>query len=157
MAFTAFLSHSTKDERLVRLIARNLAVNNISPIVAVDVRPSSHPQLITDKVKNLLQQTDCVIAFLTKAGVESGWVQQEIGYSLDKKPIIPIVESGIEASQLAFLHGTEYIPIQRGDISPSILKLLSWTLNIKTEKENRDKIVTIGAIVLGIIALNNLE
>lgn len=157
MAFSAFLSHSIKDEKLVRLIARNLEVNNISPIIAVDVRPSNHPQMITDKVKILLQQSDCVIAFLTKAGVESGWVQQEIGYSLDKKPIIPIVESGIQTSQLAFLNGTEFIQIQRGNISQSMIKLLSWTLSMKTEKENRDRIITLGALVLGIIALNNFE
>lgn len=157
MAFSAFLSHSTKDEKLVRLIARNLEVNNISPIIAVEVRPSNHPQMITDKVKNLLQQSDCVIAFLTKAGVKSGWVQQEIGYSLDKKPIIPIVESGIQTSQLAFLNGAEFIQIQRGNISQSMIKLLSWTVSMKTEKENRDRIITLGALVLGIIALNNFE
>lgn len=157
MAFTAFLSHSAKDENLVRLVARNLEVNNIAPIIALDVRPSQHPQLITEKVKTLLQQSDCVIAFLTKAGVESGWVQQEIGFSLDKKPIIPIVESGVQPSQLAFLHGTEFIPIERGDISKSMLKLVTWTMSMKAEKENRDKVITLGAIIVGIIALYNLD
>lgn len=157
MAFTAFLSHSAKDEKLVRLVARNLELNNILPIIAIDARPDFHPQLITEKVKNLLQQSDCVIAFLTAAGVESVWVQQEIGYALDKKPIIPIVESGIHPSRLAFLQGTEFISIRHGDVSQSVIRLVSWTMSIKSEKENRDAIITIGTLILGIIALNNMD
>lgn len=126
MPYTVFISHSSEDLPWVDIIARQLQLHGITPILAQDVRPTTDPQYITDKVKGLIQQSDCVVVLLTKAGVQSNWVHQEIGYALDKKPLIPVAEGGTHPSKLAFLQGVEYVTFYPDDVELSAQVLISW-------------------------------
>lgn len=126
MPYTVFISHSSEDLPRVNIIARHLQLHGITPILAQDVRPTTDPQYITDKVRGLIRQSECVVVLLTEAGVQSNWVHQEIGYALDTKPLIPVVERGTHQSTLAFLQGAEYIPFYPDDIERSAQALITW-------------------------------
>ena len=149
MQYTVFISHSSKDSLVVRSIASQLEIYGITPIVAENVRPMTFTQYLPDKIKMLIQQSDCVVALLTKNGVISNWVHQEIGYTLDKKPLIPIVESDIPSEGLGFLQGAEYIPLYWEDIGYSASQLVSWTAYLKTEKEKSENLKGLTLTVLG--------
>jgi hypothetical protein len=131
MQYRVFMSHSNKDSGFVKYIASQLQPFGYEPIIAQCVRPESFPQYLPAKIKKLIRQSDCVVAFITKNGVTSNWVHQEIGYALDKKPLIPIVEDGIPSEDLGFLQGSEYISLYWDKIEQSIAKLVSWIAYIK--------------------------
>lgn len=152
MQYAIFMSHSSKDSKVINYIASQLRPFGIIPIIAEQERPESFPQYLPNKIKELIQQSDCVIAFLTKNGIASNWVHQEIGYVLDKKPLIPIVEEGIPSEDLGFLQGAEYILLYWENIEQSILKLASWTTRLKTEKEIK-VILSVVLIILGLLSL----
>ncbi len=153
MQYTVFISHSGKDILLVRFIASQLQLYGLTPIIAQHVRPRRFPQYLPEKIKTLIQQSDCVAALLTKNGIASNWVHQEIGYALDKKPLIPVVESGVPSSQLAFLQSAEYVPLHWGDIGHSVAKLASWTTQLKIAKEQNENLKTLGVVILGALGL----
>lgn len=157
MQYTIFISHSSKDSLVVRLIASQLQFYGITPIVAEHVRPQTFPQYLSDKIKTLIQQSDCVVSLLTKNGVTSNWVHQEIGYALDKKPLIPIVESDIPSESLGFLQGAEYIPLYWGDIGRSVTPLVSWTTYLKTEKEKSENLKVLAIVILSGLVLWGLS
>lgn len=149
MQYTVFISHSSEDSLLVRFIASQLQLYGITPIVAEHVRPKTFPQYLPDKIKTLIQQSDCMVALLTKNGVASNWVHQEIGYALEKKPLIPIAESDISSESLGFLQGAEYIPLYWGDIGHSVSQIVSWTTYLKTEKEKSENLKGLAIVILG--------
>jgi hypothetical protein len=90
---------------------------------------------------------------LTKSGVGSNWVHQEIGYSLDRKPLLPIAESDIPSEQLAFLQGAEYIPLHWRDVTQSTNTLLMWMNHLKVAKEESERMKVLGLFILGALAL----
>ncbi len=149
MQYTVFLSHSSADSSVVHSIASQLEIYGITPIVAGNERPHTFPQELSDKIKMLIQQSDCVVALLTRDGVDSNWVHQEIGYTLDKKPLIPIVESDVPPGDLGFLQGAEYIPLYWDKIEHSIAQLVSWTTYLKTEKEKSENLKGLATVVIG--------
>jgi hypothetical protein len=156
MQFYVFISHSSKDLPVVRFIASQLLLYEIKPIIAEDERPKTFPQYLPDKIRTLIQQSDCVMALLTKNGVYSNWVHQEIGYALDKKPLIPIVERDIPSERLGFLQGAEYIPLYWEDIEHSIASLISWTTYLKTEKEKKESLKGLALISITVLLLREL-
>jgi hypothetical protein len=60
-----------------------------------------------EKVKREIKKSSCVLAFCTKNGHQSAWLNQEIGFTLgQRKPIIPIAQDNKYVDGL--LQGTEY-------------------------------------------------
>jgi len=153
MGYPVFISHSSKDIELVNYLSSRLRHHEITPIIAQKERPKEYPQHIVDKIKNLIQKSDCVVVLLTKDGIKSNWVHQEIGYTLGKKPLIPLVESDIASSELGFLEGTEYIQIHRENFNLSLRKLLSWTAQLKIDKEKREFLEFLIALFIAGLAL----
>ena len=158
MSFSVFFSHSTVDYDLVKKLSDHIAVEGLDSIIAQDVRPRTHPQNLSDKVQELIMESNAVAAIISKNGVNSNWVHQEIGYSLGKKPLIPFVEEGIPPSELGFLLGAEYIPLYKDDLEKSISKLFEWVENLKPTKkqpsapdQNPDLSVlkAVGVLILG--------
>lgn len=153
MTYTIFISHSSADISLVQFIASQLQLYGITPVIAQYEPPREFPQYLPEKVKTLIQESDCVTILLTKSGVNSKWVHQEIGYALNKKPLIPIVESDISPLELGFLQGTEYIPLDWKNIENSIKKLVSWSTQLKLKKEENEFLKILAMIIIGGLAL----
>jgi hypothetical protein len=132
--YTVFISHSAKDIDVVRQYAAELQRYGIIPIVAQDYRPNISPIKITDKIAELITNSDCVIAFLTKNAVKTNWVHAEIGFSHKKKTIIPLVEKGVKPTQLTFLEGAESINYDSNNPINSMAQLNSWLQNFQNQK-----------------------
>jgi len=153
MSYTVFVSHSNKDALLIDFVGEELKRHDVVPIVAGHVRPTSTPQYIPDKVKALIQGADCVLAFITKNAVASPWVQQEIGYAIDKKPVIPIVEHSIPHDKLAFLQSLEYIPLYWDNLEISVKRLLSWTHQLRIRKEQKTTIELLAVLAISALLI----
>ncbi len=108
-----FVSYSHLDDRKKQLLEELLRLNNFEPIIVTSRdRPSN---LLSDKVKEALNEADFLIPILTKNSVFNQWVNQEIGYAkrlLDEKQIeiYPIVEKGIMVELKQFINNQQDLP-----------------------------------------------
>ncbi|GAH39888.1 unnamed protein product, partial [marine sediment metagenome] len=93
MPYKLFLSHSTKDKVLIKWFYRRYTKAGYKVIIASKERPLRYPGYLPEKIKKLIRSCDCVIVLLTKNGIASSWVNQEVGYTLEKKPLITIVDA----------------------------------------------------------------
>jgi hypothetical protein len=65
---------------------------------------------IDKRIMSQIKKSDCIIILLTKDGLRSNWVQLEVEHAIrEKKPLIPLVEKGIEKEKLVSLQGRRYI------------------------------------------------
>jgi nucleoside 2-deoxyribosyltransferase len=144
MAYRVFISHSTRDQGLVLSLAHLLSKLGIEVFVAEwYLTPGER---LAKKVLSQIEKSDCVVALLTQSGVRSSWVNREIGYSLQcNKPIIPIVEEGVPAKDLAALQEREYIKYNPHQPREALLRLSTYIKSLKLKKEQRDRI----ALVVG--------
>lgn len=94
MAYKVFISHSAKDRGLVIALANLLSRFGVE--VYVEEWFLTPGERLDKKAFEQIKNSDCVVVLLTRNGIRSNWVQQEIGYSLQcDKSVIPIVEKGI--------------------------------------------------------------
>ncbi|PIX15702.1 hypothetical protein COZ71_09710, partial [Candidatus Desantisbacteria bacterium CG_4_8_14_3_um_filter_40_12] len=106
--YQVFISHSTQDRGLVIALANVLTKFEIKVLVAEWYLTPGEP--VSKKVFDEIEKSDCIVALLTRDGMRSNWVNQEIEYALNAgKPLIPIVEKGVNVNELVALQGKEYI------------------------------------------------
>ena len=56
---------------------------------------------VSEKLRGAIRTSDCLVVLLTASGLASSWVNQEIAIANEmSKPIIPLVEEGVEAPGL---------------------------------------------------------
>jgi len=153
MAYKVFLSHSTKDERTIRSIIKLLQQRGLEVFVAEwHINPGAD---LTSNIMNSIRSSHCVLALLTKNGVRSTWVNQEIGYALGlKKLVIPLVEKGTDVNQLGALQRLKYVEFQEGMQQDSFIYLANYLNTLKIAKEDQEKwLWTIG---LGVLVLASI-
>ena len=122
MAYKVFISHSSRDQGLVISLANLLSKFGVEVFVAEWYL--SPGQRLDDKVFGQIEKSDCVVALLTREGIRSNWVHEEIGYSLrSNRPIVPIVEKGVAPKDLAALQGREYIEYDPYQYQQALIKL----------------------------------
>lgn len=150
MAFKVFISHSTADLGLVYQLKYWLEVNGIETYLA-----EAHPQpgiSLSEKVSVAIDQSNCVIAVLTRDGARSQWVNQEIGYAKKAgRIVIPLVEQGVPHT--GFVQGVEYVPFSRETPTDTINRIVKRLAHLKADKEAQDKMVAGFLILLGLLAL----
>lgn len=105
-----FVSHATRDIRHVEMVRSQAEALGISVYLAEhDVQPGS---VLADKIEAAIRRCQAVIVLITTASVTSTIVQQEIGFArAHGKPLIPMVEKGIDIRQLGLLAGYEYLDL----------------------------------------------
>lgn len=153
MEYKVFISHSVRDQSLVISLANLLTKFKVKVVVAEWYLT---PGMSLDKkVINLIKKSDCMVVLLTKNGIRSNWVQQEVGIAISAgKPIIPIVEKGTDSKNLAALQGKEYIEYNPFQPEEAIIKLASFIKSLKLKKEEEEKSrLVIGVIILLFILL----
>lgn len=100
MSSQVFLSHSvaSADKPLLEHVEHECAQLGIELYLA---EREFAPTTVTDKIRGAIQSSDCVIVLLTAAGKASSWVNQEIAIANEmEKPIVPLLEEGVEAPGL---------------------------------------------------------
>jgi hypothetical protein len=138
VAYKVFISHSVRDQSLVILLENLLSKFEISVFVAEWYLSPGEP--IDKKVFEQIESSDCIVVLLTQNGIRSNWVQQEIGYSLKlNKPIIPIVEKGINSKDLGALQGKEYIEFDLFQPWEALNKLSTYVMSLKLKKEEQER------------------
>lgn len=149
MAYKVFISHSTEDMGLVIALSNLLAKFEVETFVAEWY--FTPEERIDKKVFKQINEADCVVVLLTRNGMRSNWVQQEIGYAIKAgKPIIPLVERGVDPRDLISLRGKEYIEYDPFQPQQALLRASAYVRSLKKlKKEEREKILI---IVGGILA-----
>jgi len=144
MSYKVFLSHSSKDMILVNWFYKRFTQAGYKIIIAARERPTKFPGYLAEKLKNLIKSSDCVVALLTRNGVESNLVNHEVAYTLEKKPLIPIVDGmSVNHNKLGFLQGTEYINLRKNNNcwQIDVRSLDKWLHSLRSDKETSDKII----------------
>lgn len=89
--FQVFLSHSAADGELTQRIRQTLDRLHIRTFVYENYRSGGANRF--EKIKTMIKQTEYFLALLTDNGLQSQWVNQEIGYAVGaNKMLIPILE-----------------------------------------------------------------
>ena len=130
-----FLSHSASDKVHIDLVCLQLQALGISVYLAEhDYQPG---RMLAQKVSDAIHRCHAVVVLITTASVNSAYVQQEVGIAHEcEKPIVPIVEKGIDTRQLGILQGIEYLELDlehpadtmakmTASLQPLVLKQLS--------------------------------
>jgi hypothetical protein len=109
-----FVCHATRDVRQVEMVRSQAEALGISVYLAEhDVQPGF---VLAEKIDEAIRRCQAVIVLITTASVTSTIVQQEIGLArAHGKPLIPMVEKGIDIRQLGILVGVEYLEL---DLDP---------------------------------------
>ncbi|HWR84300.1 MAG TPA: toll/interleukin-1 receptor domain-containing protein [Candidatus Deferrimicrobium sp.] len=138
MAYKVFLSHSTRDQGLVMALANLLTKFKVDVFVAEwQISPGER---IAKKVLNQIEHSDCVVALLTRHGIRSKWVQQEVRYALkSKKLLIPLVEQGLGKEALGALSRVEYVPYKPDRPEEALKKLATYVQKLQLKKHEKEE------------------
>jgi len=109
---------------------------------------------IDKKVFSQIEKADCIVVLLTRNGIRSNWVQQEVGYAIKSgKILIPLAEKGIESRDLAALQGREYIEYDPLQPQRALIKTSTYVKSLKLKKEEREKTLLIAGGILALLLL----
>lgn len=152
MGYKVFISHSTRDQGLVISLANLLTKYDLDVTVAEwYLAPGIR---LDKKISDLIEKADCVVILLTKNGIRSKWVQQEIGITLSKgRPTIPLVEKEISNKDLGALQGREYIEFDPHWPRDALVKTASYVKTLKLKKDEREKALLVAGGIIAFLLL----
>ncbi len=152
MAYKVFISHSSHDQGLVISLANLLSKFGVAVFVAEWYLDPG--ERLDKKVFTQITNSDCIVALLTRNGIRSNWVQQEVGYSLQQgKLVVPIVEKGIDSKDLAALQGMEYIEYDPYQYHQALIKLSTYVKSLKLKKQEKEKTLLVLGGLLAFVLL----
>lgn len=141
-----FLSHSTKDHKLVMALEVYLKSKGI--LVYIAENDCQAGRSLSDKIIENIEISDYFLVLYTNRGKESGFVNQEIGYWIKAHGytnFIPLVEKGIIPE--GFLSGREYLEFDPKNQNIGLIN----TSNYLEQKKRENDIELFGYnMVLGI-------
>jgi hypothetical protein len=130
-----FISHSTKDIKIVDKFVDKLKSIGIEPYVAEsDIQPGT---ILWEKVESNIKNSNCVLAIITKDGSRSKMVHQEIAAAKAIKiRVVPIVEKGVDLKGV--LAGREYIVFDKNDPDQALINASKYLSNLKVKEESKE-------------------
>jgi len=168
-----FLSHATKDVEYVAVVRRQLEALGILVYLAEhDPQPGA---VLAEKVRAAIHRCQAVVVLFTTTSINSAYVQQEVGIAHEcGKPLVPIVEKGVDTSQLGILQGVEYLELDldrpaetlakmTASLQPLVLEQVSVNVSVVsvTRTGGRDvstDLVLVGlGLVLGVLIMAALS
>jgi len=152
MAYRVFISHSTRDRGLVIALANLFSKLGVEASVAEwYLTPGER---LDKKVFIEIDQSDCTVVLLTKNGMRSNWIHQEIGYALkSNKPLIPLVEKGISSKELGSLEGKEYIEYDPWQPEEAMMRLSTYAKSLKLKKQEKEKTMLVAGAFIALLLL----
>lgn len=116
-----FLSHSEKDEKFVYRVFCILHRLKLEPFMYEEY--PNFGENIPGNIKKNIKTCDYFVVFLTKSGVASQWVNQEIGIAeAFGKKIIPVQETKVTSK--GFVQLRNHIKFNRNNTDETIYALL---------------------------------
>jgi len=127
-----FISFAQKDHHLVLLLSSVLLENGLTPLVATQrLTPGVR---LDDKVHQMINESDCVIALNTPNAAESIWVQQEIGTARALgKYIVPLKSRRVRLT--AMLEGYEYYEFKTSDPKGDFNHIATFLINYAAQHD----------------------
>lgn len=157
MGYKVFISHSTRDQGLVVALAKLFTTYGLEVFVAEwYLTPGGR---LNEKVFKQIDSADSVLVLLSKDGMRSNWVQQEIGYALRcEKPVIPLVETGVQQQDLGALQGRAYIKYDPSAPQAALLTASTFISSLKLTKDKQQQaLVVLGLILLFLLLLSGAK
>ncbi|HCC69180.1 MAG TPA: hypothetical protein DEP99_04765 [Nitrospiraceae bacterium] len=156
MAYKVFISHSTRDRGLVIALANLFTKFGVEVFVAEWYLTPGEP--LDKKVFAQIEKADCIVILLTKNGLRSNWIQQEIGYAIkNRKPLIPLVEKGTDPRDLAALQSKEYIEYDPFKPEQALLRASTYVKSLKLRKAEQEKTLLVAGGILALVLLLSLS
>jgi len=154
MPYSIFVSHSARDQGLVMALASTLSKYGVGVKVAEWYIAAG--QTLSDKVRAQIKEADSVVVFLTGNGTRSRWVQQEVGIALGaNRLVIPLVERGTPAEELAALQGREYIEYDPARPQDALDRAAGYVGSLKAKKEEKERaMLAIGGVIAFLLLLS---
>lgn len=117
-----FLSHATADREHVTIVREQLEALGVGVYLAEhDPRPGTS---IADKVTEALERCHVVVVLITKRGIDSTFVQNEVGIArAHRKPVVPIVDKDIDRSRLGILSEVECLELDVGNPAEAMARM----------------------------------
>lgn len=114
-----FVSHSMRDRSLLEGLSNSLVPHGITLLIAeheIDLQNA-----ISIKIKRMIDNCDIGLILLTKHGLESGFVREEIGYLEAKnKASLIVFEKGVKNLYGGFKYGHDYIELEPDDLENAV-------------------------------------
>lgn len=113
-----FISHSSKDQAVVRWLAAQVkAAGHDAWVAEWDPQPGEH---LSEKVRKELAACDACILVLTEAGYGSVYVAHETGAAVStRKPVIALVDIQLADQPMGLLSDVEQVRFDRNDLAAS--------------------------------------
>ncbi len=131
-----FVSHSLQDPFKASISQVLRAVGAI-PYFAEHEYSTS--ETVSQKIEREIRECDIFLALLTFQGLQSNFVQQEIGvaHTLKKRRIV-LVERGLEGAVGGFLYGADFVTLDRYNPMECLGKLQNLIENELKGKKERE-------------------
>ena len=126
-AKSVFISHSTRDDALVREIRYGLELLGI--LVWTDSENLTAGLFLTKEIESNIEKADAFLALLTRNGQQSSWVRKEIKHALKSgKVVIPLLGRDVEPVMLEGLFPDEPVFINLTESPDAIQNALPQIL-----------------------------
>lgn len=148
-----FLSHSSLDSELATRIKQHIEETGRAKVylAELDIRPGVD---LAAKVQAEIRRSDATIVLFTRYALASTYVNQEIGFALNGKVVIPIVEKGIDKGRLGMLQGREFIELDPAAPDESLSRLNAYVLE-RARHKDQDLVLLLG--IAGLLILLGLS
>jgi hypothetical protein len=152
MATSVFLSHAAIDIELVRKVERHAEPLDVQTYVYEDDQRGG--EQVAAKLQEHIRSADAVIVLLTHAGQHRPSIHSEIGIARAlNKPIIPVIEVGVDPLQFVFLQGLEWITLDTNRIDEALLGIQRALKRIKNLAESNAQTIAAVLLVVAVILL----
>ena len=151
-----FVSHSIKDKKFLDNLQNMIKGHDLELLIAEHEFATDHT--VTDKIKNLINQSDIGIVLLTKNGINSGFVREEIGFlEAKKKRTIMAIAKGLEKEYGGFKYGVDYVEIDPKNPEKSLekIKKILHQEYIRITKNKNNGILLLFGIIIAALFLGS--
>lgn len=147
MPISVFLSHSAADVDLIRKVENHARTLDVLTYAYEDDQQGG--QSVATKLQERIRTSDAVILLLTHNSQHRPGIHTEVGIARGfGKPIIPVIEVGVDPAQFIFLQGLEWIPL---DLTKLDEALLGVQRSLKRMKENANNSAMVTAAIMVVI------
>jgi hypothetical protein len=124
-----FISHSSKDEAVVRWLAAQVkAAGHDSWVAEWELQPGDQ---LSGKVRQALAQCDAYIVLLSEDGYSSVYVAHEVGAAVvSGKPVIALVDRALAAKPMGLLADIEHVRFDRNDLAASTAAITTGLMRL---------------------------
>lgn len=103
------------------------------------------------KIQQAIRSSDAVVVLLTLRSQTSPYANQEIGFALRDKLVIPLVERGVEKRHVAMLAGYEYAEFDPANPGVAVERVGAF-IDRKGEQKQLAQLAAI-LVLVGVVAV----